>query len=225
MQLSLSWSTSTDPDWPANPLHYEMNYSTSTTLSDANWTDPGSIPVTMGNSYLIGVRALDNYGAISAAATTTWNFPSGFTPYLLSPQLSDAHQYFTVPSTSMLQSIQLFTTNFETGARYKDNIFCYLKVFDEYDLSSVGAVPADSGVTGVACGSNPVFTFFSSPLILYPDHSYHWVFSASTGNPITGASVQFYGTAAQTADSPFSDPSLGSARFAVTGDSGVLFSN
>ena len=225
MQLNLSWSTSTDPDWPANPLHYEMNYSTSTTLSDSGWTIPAAIPVTIGNSYLIGVRALDNYGAISATATTTWNFPVGFTPYLLSPPLSDAHQYFTVPSTSTLQSIQLFTTNFGTGARYNTNIFCYLQVFDEYDLSSVGATSADSGVTGVACGNNPVFTFFSSPFVLYPDHTYHWVFNASTGNPSTGASVQFYGTATQTADSPFSNPSLGSARFTVTGDTGVLFSN
>jgi hypothetical protein len=225
MQVSLSWSTSTDPDWPANPLHYEMNYSTSTVLSDANWIDPGSIPVAMGNSYLIGVRALDNYGAISAAATTTWNFPLGFTPYLLSPPLSYAHQYFTVPSTSTLQSIQLFTTNFQTGARYNTNIMCYLELFDEYDLSSLGMTPADSGVSGAACGSNPVFTFASSPLVLYPDHRYHWVFTASTGNPSTGASTQFYGTAAQTADSPFSDPSLGSAKFTVAGDSGVLFSN
>jgi hypothetical protein len=225
MQLNLSWSTSTDPDWSGNPLHYEMNYSTSTSLSGSSWATPTAIPVAIGNSYLIGIRALDNYGAVSAVATTTWDFPVGFTPYLLSPQLSDAHQYFTVPSTSTLQSIQLFTTNFETGARYSTNIFCYLQVFDEYDLSSMGMAPADSGATGVACGNNPVFTFASSPLVLYPDHRYHWVFNASTGNPITGASVQFYGTAAQTADSPFSDPSLGSARFTVMGTSGVLFSN
>jgi hypothetical protein len=225
MQLNLSWSTSTDPDWPANPLHYEMNYSTSTSLSDSGWTTPAAIPVAMGNSYLIGVRALDDYGAISAAATTTWNFPSGFTQYLLSPQLGYAYQYFTVPSTSTLQSIQLFTTNFETGARYNTNIFCYLQVFDEYDQSSLGVTSADSGVTGVACGADPVFTFASSPLVLHPDHRYHWVFTASTGNPSTGASTQFYGTAAQTADSPFSDPSLGSARFTVTGDAGILFSN
>jgi hypothetical protein len=225
MQLNLSWSTSTDPDWSGNPLRYEMNYSTSTTLLDASWTDPGPIPVAIGNSYLIGVRALDDYGAISTTATTTWNFPPGFTPYLLSPELSYAYQYFTVPSTSTLQSIQLFTTNFGTGARSKDNIFCYLQVFDEYDLSSMGMTSADSGATGYACGSNPVFTFASLPLVLHPDHRYHWVFTASTGNPSTGASTQFYGTVAQTADSPFSDPSLGSAKFTVMGDSGVLFSN
>jgi len=225
MQVNLSWSTSTDPDWPANPLHYQINYSTSTVLSDAGWADPGAIPVAFGNSYLIGVRALDNYGAVSAAATTTWNFPAGFTPYLLSPLLTDAHQYFSVPSTSTLQSIQLFTTNFVTGARYNTNIMCYLEVFDEDGLSSLGMTPADSGVTGVACGNSPVFTFAASPLVLYPSHRYHWVFSASTGNPSTGASTQFYGTAAQTAGSPFSDPSLGSAKFTVTGDSGTLFSN
>ena len=40
MQLDLVWSTSTDPEWPGNPLHYEMNYSTSTELSDAGWNRP-----------------------------------------------------------------------------------------------------------------------------------------------------------------------------------------
>jgi hypothetical protein len=226
MQLNLSWSTSTDPDWPANPLHYEMNYSTSTTLSAAGWIDPGPIPVSLGSSYLIGIRAEDDYGAVSAAATTTWNFPPGFVPYLLSPSLSYAYQYFTVPSTSTLQSIQLFTTNFQTGARYSTNIMCYLQLFDEYDLSSMGMTPADSGVTGVACGVSPVFTFASSPLVLYPDHQYHWVLTATTGNPSTGAGVQIYGTATNTAGGLFGgDPSLVNAKFTVNGDSGVLFSN
>ena len=87
MQLNLLWSTSTDPDWSANPLHYEMNYSTSTKLSDNGWAAPAAIPVAMGNPYLIGVRAMDNFGDVSAAATTTWNFPAGFVPYLLSPEL------------------------------------------------------------------------------------------------------------------------------------------
>jgi hypothetical protein len=225
MQVSVAWSTSTDPEWPLNPLHYQMNYSTSTTLSDAGWTDPGPILVALGNSYRIGIRAADNYGDVSAAATVTWNFPEGFIPYLLSPSLSYAYQYFTVPTDSTLQSIQLFTTNFQTGARYNTGIFCYLQVFDEYDLSSEGVTPADSGATGVDCGRDPVFTFSASPLLLHPDHRYQWVFTAATGNPSTGAGVQFYGTAINTAGGAFSDPSLVNAKFTVTGDSGVLFSN
>jgi hypothetical protein len=225
MQLNLSWSTSTDLDWSANPLHYQMNYSTSTTLSDAGWTDPGAIPVVIGNTYLIGVRALDNYGAISAAATTTWNFPAGFVPYRISPLLSNASQYFVVPSTSTLQSIQLFTTDFETGARYNINIMCYLALTDVTLPFGEPIISSDSGVTGADCGSNPTFTFLSSSTVLFPGHHYEWVFAANTGNPSTSAVVRFYGTATDTAGGAFSDPSLVNAKFTVNASSGVLFSN
>lgn len=64
----------------------------------------------------------------------------------------------------------------------------------------------------------------SVSLALSPDHRYHWVSTESTGDPSAGASTQFYGATGQTV-SPFSDLSLGSARFTTTGDSGVLFSN
>jgi len=225
MQLNLSWSTSTDLDWPENPLHYEMNYSTSTILSDDSWVDPGPIPVAFGNSYLIGVRAKDNFGDISAAATTTWNFPAGFVPYLLSPELGSASQYFAVPSTSTLQSIQLFTTNWQTGARNKDGPWCTLQLFDEYDLSSVGMTQSDDTFYGYDCVRTPTFSFASTMPMLYPSHRYHWVFAAQTGNPSTGASAQFYGTATDTAGGAFSDPSLANAKFTVMGNAGILFSN
>jgi hypothetical protein len=225
MQLTLSWSTSTDPDWSANSLHYETNYSTSTTLSDTEWTAPAAIPVTMGNSYLIGVRALDNYGAISAVATTTWNFPQGFSPYLLSPELSDASQYFTVSSTSTLQSIALSTANWQTGARNWSGPWCTLQLFDEYNLSSMGMTQSDNTVYGYDCAGTPTFSFASTSPVLYPSHRYHWVFAAQTGNPSTGASVQFYGTAMDTAGGAFSNPTLVNAKFTVTGDTGILFSN
>jgi hypothetical protein len=225
MQLNLSWSTSTDPDWSGNPLHYEMNYSTSTTLSDDDWTDPGSIPVIFGNSYLIGIRAEDNFGDVSAAMIAPWNFPAGFTPYTLSPELSSASQYFTVLSTSTLQAIGLFTTNWQTGARNKEYPWCTLQLFDEYDLSSMGMTQADNGFNGYDCAGTPTFSFASTAPVLYPSHQYHWVFAAQTGNSLAGASVQFYGTATDTAGGAFSDPSLVNAKFTVTGDAGILFSN
>jgi hypothetical protein len=225
MQLTPSFSTSTDPDWPANPLRYEMNYSTSTSLSDAGWTDPGPIPLTIGNSYLIGIRAEDNDGNMSAVATATWNFPAGFLPYLLSPGLGYAYQYFTVPSTSTLQSITLFTTNIQTSARFVESVGCSLELFDEYDLSSLGMTPGDNGFGGYGCAGTLTFSFASSSFVLHPDHIYHWVFNVGTGNPSTSAGVQFYGTAINTAGGMFGDPSLVNAKFTVAGDSGVLFSN
>jgi len=221
MQLNVSWSTSTDPDWPANPLRYQLDYSTSTTLSDSGWTDPGPIPLAMGNTYLIGVRALDGYGAISAVATATWNFPAGFSPYLLSPELSYAYQYFTVSVTSTLKTIGLFTANVRAASQHPDWSSCSLSLFDEYSLSSLGMIADDSDLGGYSCAGDPIFSFASSSFVLYPGHTYHWVFSGDGG----ALSVQFYGAAADTAGGTFSDPSLANAKFTVTGDTGVLFSN
>lgn len=225
MQLNLAWGTSTDPDWPANPLHYEMNYSTSTQLSDAGWIVPGPIPLATGNTYLVGIRAADDYGDVSVPATATWNFPAGFAPYILSPGLGYAYQSFTVPSTSTLQSIQLFTTHLQSGAPYASSITCSLRLFDNYNASSLGVTPADNNFNGRSCEGTPTYLFTSSPLILHPDHQYQWVFTADTGNPSTGASVQFYGTATDSAGGLFGDPSLVNARFIVTGDTGIVFSN
>lgn len=225
MQLTVSFSTSTDPDWPGNPIGYEMNYSTSTTLSDAGWASPAPIPLAIGNTYLIGIRAADSFGNLSAVATATWNFPAGFAPYLLSPATGYAYQYFTVPSTSTLQSIQLFATNLQTNARYVISVGCSLQLFDEYGSSSVGVTPSDNGFNGYDCVGAPIFSFASSAFVLHPDHRYHWVFIAQTGNLSTGAGEQFYGTATNTAGGAFSDPSLANAKFTVTGDTGVLFSN
>jgi hypothetical protein len=225
MQLNLSWSTSTDPDWPANPLHYEVNYSTSTSFSDSGWGGAGPIPVAVGNSYLIGVRAEDGYGGMSAIATTTWSFPPGFTPYLLSPELGYANQYFTVPSTSTLQSIELFTTNFQTNAKNPDAAGCSLAFLYPESIVSVGMQPADNSYSGYGCAGHLTYSFASSSIPLVPGKQYQWIFEASTGNPSTGADVQFYGTATDTAGGGFNDSSLVNAKFVVNGDSGVLFAN
>jgi hypothetical protein len=89
----------------------------------------------------------------------------------------------------------------------------------------MGMTQADNGFNGYDCAGAPTFSFALTLPVLYPSHQYHWVFAAQTGNPSTGASVQFYGTAIDTAGGAFSDPSLANAKFTVTGDSGILFSN
>jgi hypothetical protein len=100
-----------------------------------------------------------------------------------------------------------------------------LQLFDEADLSSLGMTPSDNSFTGRDCAGTPVFSFASTSPVLYPDHIYHWVFAATTGNPSTNSSVQFFGTAKNTAGGLFSDPSLVNAKFILTGDSGTLFEN
>jgi hypothetical protein len=106
-----------------------------------------------------------------------------------------------------------------------ESMGCYMELFDSYHQSSIGMTQSDNGFSGYGCAGTPTFFFSSSSLVLYPDHLYHWVFVATTGNPSTGASVQFYGTATNTAGGLFSNPSLVNARFTMIGDTGVLFSN
>ena len=225
MTLSLSFTSSTDPDWPAAPLRYEMNYSTSSMLDDGGWKSVGSVPLVFGNRYLIGVRARDNFGDISAPATATWDFPEGFTPYRLSPGLGVASQFFVVHETSTLRSIDIFVTDFGTSAKNPLYVDCSLLLFEELPDGSLASTTPDNSFNGVQCGGDLAFRFASPPPILYPGHHYHWTFAASTGNPSTGAGVRFYGTGIDTAGGPFSDPSLANARFVLTGDGGVIFSN
>jgi hypothetical protein len=89
----------------------------------------------------------------------------------------------------------------------------------------MGMTQSDNAFYGYDCAGTPTFSFASTAPVLYPSHEYHWIFSAQTGNPSTSASVQFYGTAVDTAGGAFSDPSLVNAKFIVTGNSRVLFSN
>jgi hypothetical protein len=170
--------------------------------------------VVLGNTYLIGIREKDNFGDISVPATISWDFPPGFMPYVLSPPLSSVSQYFTVPSTSTLQSIGLFTTNFQTGSKYVDIHYCTMELHDGSNV-----IASDGAFHGYGCMGNPIFSFASSSLVLSPGHRYQWVFN------LDGAAVQFYGIATDTAGGLFSDPSLVNARFIVDGDSGVLFAN
>ncbi len=225
MMLGLSFGSSTDPDWRTDPLHYEMNYSTSSMLDEDGWRDVGQIPLVFGNRYLIGIRARNNFGDVSAPATTTWDFPEGFSQYTLSPGLSAASQFFVVQGTSTLRSIDVFVADFATSAKNPLYVGCSLILFEELPDGSLASTTPDNGFDGVHCDGDLAFRFASSSPVLYPGHHYHWTFSASTGNPSTGAGVKFYGTTVDTAGGPFSHPSLANARFVLTGDEGVIFSN
>lgn len=89
LQLGISWSTSTDPDWPENPLHYDVEVSTSSDLGGTTWNAfPNPMPVTLGNSYFVGIRAADNgYSGYSCAGSLVFSFASS------SPQLMFEHPY------------------------------------------------------------------------------------------------------------------------------------
>ncbi len=85
MKLNLSWVSSTDADSVDSEITYETNYSTSTEFSTSAWVSAGKtlsaqIPVIFGNAYMLGVRAVDDFGNPSPVNSTNWNFPDGFAP-------------------------------------------------------------------------------------------------------------------------------------------------
>lgn len=79
-ELKVSWSAASDPDTLDNLLTYEINYSTTTELAEFGWQNNGSPAVSKrqvspGDSFLIGVRAKDDFGNYSNILTAEWSYP------------------------------------------------------------------------------------------------------------------------------------------------------
>jgi hypothetical protein len=83
--LNLSWNPTTDPDTASTLLAYQWNVSTSTSFDDAAWQSAGKnlsaqIPLAFPNDYMIGIRAVDDLGDVSAPSVLHWSFPAGYFP-------------------------------------------------------------------------------------------------------------------------------------------------
>ncbi|MDE2019241.1 MAG: M23 family metallopeptidase [Patescibacteria group bacterium] len=236
LKVGVSWPTSTDPDTNWELLNYEFNLSTSTALDDSQWVSMDrnlstSTHVQWGNSYLFGVRAVDDFGHTSTPLLSAWNFPSDFTFYTLGNWLSSASQDFVLQKRGLLHSIQVFTGDFGSGSRYPEYNWCTMDIYD-LEATSTDNLPlhlaANDGLNrayGGCLGQPVTFVFDSANLELQPGHHYRWVLNANTGNLSTQASVRFYGTAIDTAGGRFSDPALANAEFIVNASSEILFAN
>ncbi|MFH1246342.1 MAG: lamin tail domain-containing protein [Candidatus Liptonbacteria bacterium] len=128
MEITLSWTSSTDPDTPDGELSYEIGFSTSSASSITNWVSAGNPPYIMrsapiamewGNEYVFGVRAKDPFGNTSEVRTITWNFPEGFVPLPLqlnhSEMVGDPRygggQKITMMSDEQISSIYFWGEN------------------------------------------------------------------------------------------------------------------
>ena len=84
--LTIKFTSSTDADTPNSSITYEINYTTSSALDAGGWRSAGTnftysfTPAFPQSPYLIGVRAKDDFGNLSAVATFTWSFPEGYSP-------------------------------------------------------------------------------------------------------------------------------------------------
>jgi hypothetical protein len=189
--LGFSWSSSTDPDWPENPLHYEINYSTSTTLEEGNWQSVGanlsaSIPIAFNNSYTVGVRALDDFGAVSSSTLGSWSFPEGFVPPLVQldhGQLLGGGGFQKItPSTALtIDSVFLW-------AKASQGFYCcsasYVAIYADAD-GAPGALVATSTPAGFYASQSGELEYrFTPPLAFSAGNSY-WIQAISIGAPFT----------------------------------------
>jgi hypothetical protein len=89
--LEISWNIATDEDTIDSEIIYEINFvdlanSSSTNFHEDNWQNNDKNisyvkNVAPEDSYLIGVRALDDFNNYSNIATTTWSYPYGETVF------------------------------------------------------------------------------------------------------------------------------------------------
>ena len=106
MALNISWSTSTDLDSLDSKITYEYNITNLSDFHESEWVQAGpntslSYPVSFPNEYKIGIRAVDDTGLMSGVASTTWEFPGGFSSSGIQLEISSAG---FLPSTFIARS-------------------------------------------------------------------------------------------------------------------------
>lgn len=79
-QLSVNWPTAVDVDTLQKNIKYEVNLSTSTVFNEAGWSNVGFATGTIflvypNNNYLIGARAIDDFGLTSEIISSSWSYP------------------------------------------------------------------------------------------------------------------------------------------------------
>jgi len=121
IKLNLSWSSSTDSDSSNSEITYEINVSTSTELSSSTWASVDKslstqVDVSLGNSYVLGVRARDTEGNYSEVNILNWSFPTGFNPNLLTATSSNGNFTFVPRAGGVVGQITVTDTGGIYGA-------------------------------------------------------------------------------------------------------------
>ena len=123
-RINFLWRAATDPDTASNLLTYEVQVTTSTAFDPTRWISLGKTfsagaAVAFGNQYMIGIRAVDDFGAVSQPLVETWNFPAGYAPVPEqldhSAQLPGGAQKITLVATTTISSIALWTVAIPNG--------------------------------------------------------------------------------------------------------------
>ena len=193
-QINFLWPAATDPDTASSLLTYQVNIATSTVLSDAAWQSVGKnlsadLPVTFGNSYAIGVRAVDDLGNISQPLIEPWHFPAGYAP--IPQQLDHAAglpggaQKITFLATTTVSGVGLWIGPQGGG-------YCCSQTFMSVhkDDGGIGdALGASNPVTiGQYAGDGEAMYRFSSPITL-PAGAYWFEVDGGPSHTTNGTSI------------------------------------
>jgi hypothetical protein len=196
-RLRVGWQTSTDPDSPDSSISYEFNYSTSSALDDGGWGAPTEFPVVFGNSYLLGVRAKDDFGNLSGTATSTWSFPDGYAPLpsslshaygIAAPDGTNGQKIFS-QTTTTINGIYAWLVN--PGGNCCAGLYLELR---EDAGGAPGTLLASSSASGLPLNTANIETLFSFPSVTLGANASYWIVPvALSSNPpvMMGASDNY----------------------------------
>jgi hypothetical protein len=203
--VTASWASSTDSDTLDSAISYDLQYTTSSSFSDSGWVSQGTdlsvtFDVVFDNSYLVGVRATDDFGTTSTVSSSTFSFPAGYV-VLPSQKVHDTllagfvteggtlGQKVTMTASSTISTVSMWLGN--GGGQY----CCaasYLALYAD-DEGSFGTLVATSSVASISgAGAVQENTYTFSPGVSLSDGVAYWlvpVQSASNTN-----SSQVYGS-------------------------------
>jgi len=195
--LGVNWPQAMDPDTADTALSYEFNYSTSTEFRPDKWQNVGrntnsGMNVVLGNDYLVGVRAKDDFGNISDPIIRSWNdFPAGYQLLPFQPggdhpigTLDGNGQKILISQDSQITRASLWMSG--GGGQYSIGA-SYLAVASD-DNGAIGSIIAtSSSVTSQYGIQNEVIYNFSAPVYLASGN--YWlvpVYAGWGGNTVYG---------------------------------------
>ncbi len=203
--IGITWASSTDPDSPDASLTYEFQLATSSVFDAATWQPMGinlqtAKEVVFGNEYVIGVRAIDGFGNISAPAAQAWNFPAGYSPlpaqsahpgpigYISSDPNVLIGQKFRMTRDGRIDAIALWVEN---GGGITPAAETYLELRND-DGGVIGEVIATSTSASIpsaiyAINKENAYLFIDAPVALAANFSY-WIVAQKGPSDSTNAS-------------------------------------
>jgi hypothetical protein len=176
--VAVVWSPAMDSDTTSSLLTYQVNVTTSTEFQEVDWRSVGkefsaSLPVTFGNDYTIGIRAIDDLGNVGTPLIISWHFPEG---YSVAPEQlvhtatltgGDGNsQKIRITATTTVRGISLWTAGQFGAWCCSDSV---ISIHSDRDGVTGDSLATSTTVrAGPAEGDHERLYAFDPPLLLSP---------------------------------------------------------